>query len=43
MLLAAAIWSVRRRRRRPAPRPPANTPPLWRLLIDALVEGARRR
>ena len=41
MLFAASIY-LARRRRRPSPRRFPNTPPLWRLLLEELMEGARR-
>jgi hypothetical protein len=41
MLFAAVIWWVRRNHS-PPPRRLVTTPPLWRLLIDELVEVARR-
>jgi hypothetical protein len=42
MLFAAVIHVVRRRRRRTeVSRIPANTPPLWRLLVGEAVEAGR--
>lgn len=41
MLFAASIY-LARRRRRPVPRRFANTPPLWRLLLEEVAEAGRR-